>query len=206
MAENISGWTFIVIAILGLTYATLGRVYRFHRSCNRQGRGRLTLTGELSFFALLGFVGGVLLHPSAVWVVVALCAGIVAYLSQNRANRRHEASENELRERNALNHPGVFDDHPPSDIDAINGEQVDLYDAGACTYIGSFPKSDIKAIISAFSDMQDQGRNDIFILVESLEFVPSSQVTPELTSSLNVALEKRDHLVLRWMPESRIAV
>ncbi|MGN6546786.1 MAG: hypothetical protein ACTHK7_17150 [Aureliella sp.] len=104
-------------------------------------------------------------------------------------------------EKTLLDHPGIFDDPPPSDLDATPGERVELYDAGACTYLGTVCKSDMKVIIETFAEASDQEANDIFIIDESLALLSGSGVTQEFVTLLVDALKRRDYLLLRWMPE-----
>jgi hypothetical protein len=190
----------ISIAAYMLVNSTLGRVYGFHRPRGWSGGGEMTLAGELSISIFVGSVGFMFLAPSAIWVIPSISAWIVGYVSQNRANRKHRANEEELRRTNALKHPGVFDDPPPKDIGATEGKELDLYDAGACTYLGTVLKSDIQVLIDTFTDTPEQGPNDIFFILESLEMVPEGEISEELVTLLEDALEQREYLVLRWMP------
>ncbi|MEM7352852.1 MAG: hypothetical protein AAF657_18800 [Acidobacteriota bacterium] len=118
-------------------------------------------------------------------------------------HRRHQLEEEALRARNALDHPGIFDTSPPTDLDAVPGDQVDLYDAGACTFLGVVDKSDIRWIVDGVADMEELGPNDIYFLPESLEMIPRSEISSDFRSLVQGALAERDELVLRWMPPTR---
>lgn len=201
MVETVIGCLSVAGAAIGLL-AALYRRSRGSRPFGKwQGGGKVPFAGAVALCIFMGCVGAGFLHHSAVWAIPAVCAWLVAYRSQTRANRRHQVEEEELRRRNALDHPGVFDDPPPSDLDATPGERVELYDAGACTYLGTVCKSDMKVIINTFAEASDQEANDIFIIDESLVLLSDSGVTQEFVTLLVNALKRRDYLLLRWMPE-----
>ena len=84
----------------------------------------------------------------------------------------------------------------------MSGEEVDLYDAGACTFLGTVAKSDIRALIDTFAEMPEQGSNDIYVETEWLDLSPDCHTTMEFAELLNEAFKQRDYLVLRWMPWS----
>ena len=111
--------------------------------------------------------------------------------------------ENDLRQRNAANYPGVFDNPPPNDIDRVEGDELDVFDSGACMYLGRAAKHDLKALIDLFRDYPEQGPNDIFLILESLGMFPDGSLSPEFVELLQNAFEKRDFVVLRWMPPSQ---
>ena len=196
--EQTTGIVLIAGAALGCLYVTLGRVFGFYRPTSWAGGGEATLVGDLSLCLFVGSLGAIVFSPF--WVLPALAAWITGYISQRRANLRHNNEEEQLRKTNALNHPRVFDNQPPENIDDVVDETLDLFDAGACTYVGSVLASDIRVLVNAFSDMPDQGTNDIFLIPESLELIPESQLTQDFTTMLNVAFEDRNYLVLRWLP------
>lgn len=203
MDQTIVGCVLAVVAVAGLSYSVVSRVAGFHRPTRWYGGGTVTLTGAISGWAFIGFSGTVLLTNNSAWVAPTLLAWFVGYVSQTRANRRYREDEEQLREQNALKYPGVFDVQPPIDIDAVPDEELDLYDAGACTFIGTVGKADICVLIDAFSDMPDQGPNDLFIIHESMEMVP--ELSPHCRTQLEDALLHRDFLVLRWLPQSQKA-
>jgi hypothetical protein len=205
VVETVIGCVVLVGAAVGLLTAIYRRSHGSRHFGKWQGGGKVTFTGAVAGCVFLGCIGAAFLHLSAIWVIPALFAWFVGYVSQNRANRQHQAEEEQLRKTNALDHPGVFDGPPPTDFDAVSGDQLDLYDAGACTYIGTVRKSDMKATISAFAEMPDQGPNDLFFIYESLELLPESEVTQEFITLLNGALTQRDYLLLRWMPQNQNA-
>lgn len=201
MWETIFGCVLIVGSIAGLLYSTGGRGLGFHRPIRWRVGGYLTLVGEVSLWVFMFSAGALILQRNAVWFIPNLCSFIVLYISEIRASRRLKAQENELRATNALNYPSVFDGPPPTDFDAISGEYVDLYDAGACTFIGTVAKSDIRGLIDEHVEMTDEGPNDIYLLVESLEMFPDPQPSQEFISLLKSAFTNRDYLLLRWMPQ-----
>lgn len=201
VVETVIGGVVLGGAAVGLLTAIYKLSQGSRQFGNWQGGGKVTSTGAIGAWVFIGCVGAGFLHPSAVWIIPALFAWLVGYVSQNRANRQHQAEEAQLRIANALEHPGVFNVPPPTDLDAISGDQVDLYDAGACTFIGTVRKSDMKATINTFAETPDQGPNDIFIIYESLELIPKSEVTQDFIALLNDALTRRDYLLLRWIPK-----
>jgi hypothetical protein len=201
VVETVIGCVVLTGAAVGLLTAIYRRSHGSRHFGKWLGGGKVTFTGAVAGCIFIGCVGAAFLHVSAIWVIPALSAWFVGYVSQNRANRRHQAEEEQLRNTKARDHPGVFDGPPPTDLDAIPGDQLDLYDAGACTYIGPVCRSDMKATINAFAEMPDQGSNDIFIIYESLERLSELEVTQEFITLLNGALTQRDYLLLRWMPQ-----
>jgi hypothetical protein len=205
MIETLAGSALLTGAAIGLLIAISMRRSRSLSFGRYHGGGRVTFTGMVAFYVFVGSMGGMLLYHSAIWIIPVLSAWLFGYILQSRANRRHQTEEDELRRRNALQHPGIFDNSPPRDLDAIPGEQVDLYDAGACEFIGTVNKTDMRALATAFTDMPEQGPNDIFVILESLEFVPESEISQDFAALLRNALVHRDYLVLRWMPLSHHA-
>lgn len=205
MIETVIGCVMLGGAGVGLLAAIYKRCNGLQVFGNWRGGGTITFTGQIAVCVFIGSIGAAFLHHSAIWTIPALAAWLVGYLSQKRANRRHQTEEEELRKTNALEYPGVFDHPPPTDLEATPGDRLDLYDAGACTFIGSVNKSDIIAAIDVLADMPDQGPNDIFVIHESLEIISESHVTEEFTTLLNAALTHRDYVVLRWMPQTQKA-
>jgi hypothetical protein len=161
--------------------------------------GQLTLAAELACGTFVLCFGLAILQRSAVWAIPALAAWAVGYVSQGRANRRHAAVEKELRARNALNYPGIFDNAPPIDLDSVESDELDVFDFGACTYLGRASKRDIKALIDWFAIIPEQGPNDIFILPELVETPKPGWLSPEFVALLQKAFAEREFLVLRWM-------
>ena len=124
------------------------------------------------YLALLVFVVSALLAgftQNGVWILVALPAWLVGFISQERGERRRRREIQALRAQNAKDYPGVFDRDPPQYLDAIPGDRVDVYDTGTCTYIGRFPKSDMAAIIKQYSYLCEHGSNDVFMTIDMLE-------------------------------------
>jgi len=198
----------VCIAILAgsgiLAYAVFGRIFGFHRPLHYLDGGQVSFTGELTagiFFLCLGLT---LLH-SAVWAIPAVAAFVVGFISQVRAHGQLIAKDKKLREQNAPNYPGVFDNPPPDDIESIKEDEIDLFDAGSCSYLGRVPKNDVKTLIERFKEVPEQGSNNIYMLVESLEMIPKGSVSPEFITLLKKAFEKRDYLEIRWLPPANRA-
>ena len=63
-------------------------------------------------------------------------------------------------------------------------------------------EGDVKALVERFKDIPEQGPNDIYMLVESLEMIPEGSTSREFVMLLKKAFEKRDYLVIRWLPPS----
>jgi hypothetical protein len=197
----------LIIGILAIgtgviIYATLGRLLSIHRPLGWAGGGHVTLFGELCIGVFVLSCGMAALQENAAWAIPMLAAFVGAVLSQQGAHRRHVAAENQLRFTNAAKYPGVFDKPPPLDPDATNDEVFDLFDAGACTYLGQLTRLDLKTLIARHSDIPEQGPNDIFMLRESLVLFPAGELSDDLIALLNKAFEERDYLELRWMPPS----
>lgn len=191
---------FAFVALALFIYVTLGRICGFYRTWHYVGGGKITLTAELSICVMAGSAAALMYFESAFWFITLVFAIFVQLVSGRVSKRKHETEEDEIRKRNAVNHPGIFDDPPPTDLDSIHGEELDLYDAGSCTYIGRAFKSDIKAIIDVFGFESDDEKNDIFVLEEIFVFMDESSLTEQFVEVVTPAFEKRDDLVLRWMP------
>lgn len=159
------------------------------------------------YLALLVFVVSALLAgftQNGVWILVALPAWLVGFISQERGERRRRREIQALRAQNAKDYPGVFDRDPPQDLDAIPGDRVDVYDNGTCTYIGRFPKSDMRVIIERF-DIEDNSKNDIFIcgaVFGESEMLSPAEISASSAETLKAAFEAHWDLFLRWMPVS----
>ena len=199
MVDKILICILIVIGSGILAYATLGRIFGFHRSIRWVGGGQVNLVGELSIGFFVLCPGLALLH-SPVWIIPAIAAFAVGFISQGRSNRQYLAKEKNLRQKNEAGYPGVFENPPPDDIESIDENELDLFDTGICTYLGRASKDDVKVLIHRFKDIPEQGPNDIYMLVESLEMIPQDSVSPEFIMLLKKAFEKRDYLVIRWLP------
>jgi len=201
MAEKIVICVMITFGSGILAYAVLGRAFGFHRPVKYIGGRQASFLGELVMGIFILCLGLAWLH-SPLWIILALPAWIVGFVSQVRARRQNLAKEKNLRQKNAADYPGVFDNPPPEDIESIDKNELDLYDAGTCTYLGRVSKDDVKVLINQTKDMPEQGPNDIFMLVESLGMIPKDSVSPGFVALLNKAFEKRDYLEIRWLPPS----
>lgn len=162
--------------------------------------GSVSLVAELSFAAFANGVGLSFLQRPAAGFSLAAVGAIVMLLSGRRANRRHLKEESALRESGTAKYPGVFDTPPPEDIDATGDDRFDLFDTGACTYLGPVAKSDLRELITRLKGMPDQGPNDIFVMNESLEMLHNAAISPEFVALLKDALRQRGFLFLRWLP------
>jgi len=189
--------TLLIAAVAIVILAGLTGRGIFRRSPRGRGSGssRSSIVDTAVICVFLACLAVLFMTRSAVWAIPALAAWAIGYVFQERRKRRHAADEEELRIRNALNHPGVFDTPPPQDLDAADGDTVDIYDAGACTYLGRFPKSDMRQIADQFEG--DNGSNDVFI---GHWHIPDTELSPAFAAALKAAFDERDYLVLRWMP------
>jgi hypothetical protein len=203
--QSVLGAAILAGAIVGSVYAAIKFLQGARSFGKWQSGGNVTLMGSLALCIFAGSIGAALVHNSGIWLIPGLSAWLVGYVSQNLAHRRHLREEDELRRRNALDHSGIFDGPPPADLEAIPDERLDLFDCGACTYLGTVSKSDLQALLHALAEMPDQESNDIFVMPESLELVNESRLTNEFTALLNGAFQHRDYLVLRWVPRSQPA-
>jgi hypothetical protein len=201
VAERILTIVALTIGSAIIAYAVIGRLLHFHRPLKWEGGGHLTFTAELCIGTFVLSMGLAILHSPA-WIIPALAAWIGGFVSQRRANRRHTAAEEQLRATNSIRYPGVFDVPPLTDIDAVHDGECDVYDAGACTYLGRAAKSDVKALINRLGDLPEQGPNDLFLIEEDIGMFSEGEFTDEFVAHLNREFEKRDYLVLRWMPIS----
>jgi hypothetical protein len=203
MVDIILGCVFITAGSVVIVYITIGRIFGFHRPIGYIGGGQTSFTGELAMGILFLCFGLTATH-SPVWIIPSIAAFAVGFISQMCAKRQYRAKEETLRHENAAKYPGVFDNPPPNDIESINEDELDLFDAGSCAYLGRVSKDDVKALIHQFKDIPEQGPNDIFMLVESLEIIPKDSVSREFIMLLKKAFEKRDFLEIRWLSPSNM--
>jgi hypothetical protein len=203
MSERIAAFAIVAVGVVIIAYAIVGRLLRFHRQIPWQGGGQVTLFGELCIGLFVLSMGLAVWTRNGAWIIPILAAWIAGSISQRRAVRRHIANENQRRTTNAARYPGVFDQPPPLDPDATRDEVFDLFDAGACTYLGQVTRPDLKLLIARHSDIPDQGPNDLYLLQESLGLFPNGELSDELVALLTKAFEERDYLELRWMPPSK---
>lgn len=187
-------------ATLLAIYATVGRLLGVHWPIPWTGGGNLTLTAELAVAGFFASVGGGIAFGSPLFVLTALPCWLIGYISQGRANRKFHREEESLRKRNAEQHLGIFEADPPQRLDPLGTGAVDVYDCGACLYLGRVGTAEIEVLIDATKNMPDQGPNDIFIIPESLESPIACPAGPELRPLLNKYFESRDYVVLRWIP------
>jgi hypothetical protein len=201
MAETVSGCVLLAVSAIGMFIVVYIRLFGSREYGNwRKGGGKISFTGQLAIWIFLGSGGACILFRSAIWVIPAIVAWLVGYISQNREGRRHQMEEEALRKKNSLEHPGIFDHTPPKDLTAVADEQLRLYDAGACTFLGIVNKSDLQTFVDTFFEKHERDQNDIFVLIESLDMLPKAQITLEFLELLQNAFKHRDYLVLRWMP------
>ena len=200
MVDTILGYVVVTLGSAILVYATLGRLCKFHRTMKWEGGGQLSLAGEFAGGVFVLCIGLAAVQGSGVWVIPALAAFVIGYLSQRRTNRRHAIEEDQLRARNASDYPGIFDNPPPDDIDSMHTDELDVFDSGACTYLGRVAKHDVKVLIDRFGNMPEQGPNDIFLIPEFVGMLPEGSLSKEFVTLLQKGFEKREYLVLRWMP------
>jgi len=193
----------IAIGAGTILYATLGRIVGIHRPLGWVSGGNISLTGELCIGVFVLSMGLAVWTESGAWIIPALAAWVAGFVSQRRAQRRHAAAEKQLRVTNSARYPGVFDKAPPTDLDATNDETFDLFDAGACTYLGQVSRRDLESLIARHRDVPEQDPNDLFMLRESLGLFPAGELSDELVTLLNKAFDERDCLELRWMPPTR---
>ena len=183
-----------------LIYAVFGRLLGFHRPLKWTGGGKIRLIGELAIGFFVLSMGLAILHSPA-WILLCIPAWLAAFISSIRTDRRHRTEKKALRAKNATSYPDIFDTPPPQDIDSIAVDEFDLYDTETCTYIGKASKKDLKILIDRFGELPQQGPNDIFMLVESLEMLPKNSISNEFSTLLHNAFKKHDYLlVIRWIP------
>jgi hypothetical protein len=203
MGDKILVCVFIIIGSGFIAYAVLGRIFGFHRPIPYRSGGHASLAGELTIGIFVLCCGLTAAFDSPVWLIPALAAFAVGFVSQTRAQRQYIAKNKKLREENAVKYTGVFDNPPPESIENIKEDELDLYDAGSCTYLGRVSKNDVKVLIERFKEIPEQGPNDIYMLVESIEMLPKCSVSPEFISLLKKAFGKRDYLEIRWLPPAK---
>ncbi len=198
MEGNAIAIVFLCGAALAAGYTTIGRILGIHRPMPWFGGGYSTLTGEL---ATAGFIGciGLTIIATPVFLIPALVCWVTAARSQSNANRTFAQQDEELRARNAKNYPGVFDREPPQSLDLNETEDVDVYDCGSCIYLGRIAAKSIENLITATSDMPDQGPNDIYVIEEMLE-PPIMTEGNDLQLFLREHFDSRGYAVLRWFP------
>jgi hypothetical protein len=201
VADQIVSSVIATIGAIAIAYAILGRLLKFHRPISWQTGGSLTFVGELCFGTFLLCLG-LAWRGSGIWIVVALAAWIVVFISQRRAQRRYLAAEQQLRNKNAAQHPGIFDQPPPTNVDDFTHEHFNLYDAGACVYLGQISKADLKALISRLNEIPEQGPNDLYLEEEFLALFAKGALGDDIVQLIERAFKERDYLLLRWLPST----
>ena len=169
MIDTILASVILAVGLGLLVYATIGRVYGFHHPIRWIGGGYVSFVGEISCVIFIICLGLAALQNSAIWCIPAPVAWLVGFISQGRANRQQAKEEETLRKRNSANYTGIFDNPPPYDIDRTDEDEFDLFDTGACNYIGKATKDDIKELIKQFGDIAEHRSNDIFLLLNPLK-------------------------------------
>lgn len=200
--SSASGIVALVIAAMMFLYAVVGRLFHFHRPIPWVGGGHLTLVAELAGAGFVACIASAGLRSSPL-MLLAFPMWLILHVSQTRANRQFHDAEDRLRSQNAKRYPGIFDRDPPEELEAIAPTMVDLYDCGACVYIGRIPALDLKQTIDATEDVPDQGPNDIFLVPEALESPAIYPVSNDLKRLLDRHFESRDHAILRWLPATQ---
>jgi hypothetical protein len=164
---------------------------------------RFPLVRALALFGVVGCTVALVLTDSPVWFAAALVGAIVAGIptrAEHREAAEKAAKKAELRAQSPPEYARIFDQDPPDDINAHEGDMVDTYDAETRTYVGRFPKSDIRMILDT---LDDAIRNDFPIDRSTLEFVEdytAVKFTRPFYDTLNAAVNEREYLTLRWMP------
>ena len=136
----------------------------------------------------------------------ALAPWLVGFISDRIAKRTHNREADQFREENARKYANIFDEPPPTTLDAINGEFVDMYDVETGLYIGQGMKRDIQTLCDAFDNeplIFENGPNDIPLtqdFVEQVNEMDEYQLTPHFIKLMDNAMDEK-HLTLltiRW--------
>ncbi|QDT45070.1 hypothetical protein Pan241w_51880 [Gimesia alba] len=194
----------ITFVALWLVNMILGRIWGFYEPFEWSSGGKSNFVSEL---AMLVFFSSCLLGMALNSELLPICftfavpAWLIGFMSQERARKRFQLKESELYEANKKEHPGIFDSLPPENLDDFDDEIFDLYDAGIATYLGTISRGDLQILISRFELDGEQGPNDIFVFYEMVELAKETGISDELEALLYQALEKRDALYLRWLPQ-----
>ena len=146
-------------------------------------------------------------------VVPALVAFAVSWIVSKRDKKRHESMLLKFRNDNAQRFQNIFDSPPPSNLDAIDEEYLDLYDTETCLYIGRVPKHDIQTIFDFYDNeplVFENGPNDIPFtqdFIQSIEESKTHNLSAEFLDSMKNAMDDKylTLVTIRWTPASENA-
>ena len=150
----------------------------------------------------------VCLFADTFWpMVIAIPCWFLAYCIDEFNERAYRKEIERYREGNRSLYPEVFDRDPPSDLESVAGDNIDLYDCITLTRLGTVKKSDIIAILRTYDDTPDlmpQGLNDIpFCHTDRAYFrdcVPDA-LSNQFTDLVDPIIDADSHvdLTLRWV-------
>ena len=136
----------------------------------------------------------------------ALATWLAGFAADRIARRTHSREADQFRENNVRKHAKIFAESPPTTLDAINGEFIDMYDLETGLYIGQGLKRDIQTLYDAFDNeplIFENGPNDIPLtqdFVEQVNEMDHYHFTPHFLKLMDNAMDDK-HLTLltiRW--------
>lgn len=150
-------------------------------------------------FGLLSFLDSRFFFLALVAWLVGFTADRLSRRSFNKLARDFQISIQKKR-------PGIFQVSPPSNLNEVSGESVDVYDLQTGLYIGRCAKCDIRVLYDAFEDYPsvfENGPNDIPLTQDFINQVSEMEAlsfTPHFMKLMDNAMDKK-HLTLltiRW--------
>jgi len=144
---------------------------------------------------LLSFLLALLLQ--APWFFAGMFISVIA----GKIFSRQDAAIHQL-------FPGVFDFAPPTNIDAVEEQLVDLYDCDSCTFLGTSHKQNIANLLIAYKDCPEllgNSNNDFPLCggqLDIFEHVYDQKLSLDFIDLVNNKANEnpRDLVTLRWLP------
>ena len=203
----IPGTIAVIVGLSMVFYAVLGRWLGRHKPIRWSGGGQMTLGAEVAVGVFIASIGAMFLTRSAAWTLLALSCWAVGFASQSKSARGERRRIEALREENAQRYPGVFDGPPADELDSGETPYVDIYDVHLCEYLGRVEAREIYGVWDTMGEMlDDDGNNDIYLMVELLETKMVCPPDSPLYGLLKTYLDEHGDIMLRWVPVSEPAL
>ena len=163
--------------------------------------------------AFLTLLAAAILGQLPFLVIPALIAFAFYLLTSKQSKRKHRKALAEFRAANALQHPDLFNSPPPTDLQSVVCDDVDLYDTETGLHFGRASKQDISTIFAAFDNdplVFDNGDNDIPFtqdFLQSIEEMPNFKLSQHFIDLMNIAMDRKylTLVTIRWIPVTKNA-
>ncbi len=198
----VAAWAVGAIGLLIILNLLLRRYY-FHRPPGVWRAGiSMSVVSEVGAIVFVTCIGVGILSEVHAWFLVSFVTIPILFISKWQDHRRYRQRLLQIRQKNAILYPDIFDQEPPTDLSAVCEPKVAIFDKTTWKYLGLIPTHDMKVIQQAFFDEVEKDFNDIFIFEEALSMLPANEMEPSTLELLWHTCQEPDDVIIRWIPMS----